>query len=239
MKIKGLTIIFIFALTVTVWINFIDFKFPTLSLFQNKESKLETVIDNFCLSYIAGYFFYFINVYLVERSERKSIMPYIAFKTVIILSRNNHLIQILKRDSKLKKYYPKKNEYENLLEKKNLDDLKIFNFEKFTFLEYLKYNRKSIIKSINKILKSGKHVDDELRIILFDLKESLFLKSNYAFNSEDFDLLKMKTYDNVFYKYFEIVEKLDEYFITNLEKYYYLNYPKHYRKKLKTAYNRR
>ena len=235
MKIKGLTIIFFLALTITVWINFVDYKFSTLSIFIGKEDKLEEVIDNFCLSYIAGYFFYFINVYLVEREEKKSILPYIAFKVILILGRNDHLIKILKKDGKLKKHYPSKDEFEKLLDKSNLDDLKIFNFEKYTFVEYLRYNRNSILKNINKILKSGKYVDDELKVILFSLKESLFLEKDYAFNSADFDLSKMKTYYNVFYKYSENVKKLENYFNRNLKKYYYLNYPKHFRKKVKNS----
>lgn len=140
---------------------------------------------------------------------------------------------------KLKKHYPSKDEFEKLLDKSNLDDLKIFNFEKYTFAEYLIYNRNSILKNINKILKSGKYVDDELKVILFSLKDSLFLEKDYAFNSADFDLSKLKTYYNVFYKYSENVKKLEVYFNRNLKKYYYLNYPKQFRKKLKLAFNSR
>lgn len=235
MKIKGLTIIFFLSLTITVWINFVDYKFSTIPFFTGKEDKLETMIDGFCLSYIAGYFFYFINVYLVERAEKRSILPYISFKINLVLGRENHLIQVLKKDIKSKKNYPSKEEFEILLEKKNLDDLEIFNFEKYNFLEYLKYNRNSTLKNINKILKSGKYVDEELKEILFSLKESLFLKKNYAFNSLDFDLSKMKNYNNVFYKYSEDIKALQNYFDRNLKKYYYLNYPKHFRNKIKNS----
>lgn len=239
MKIRGLTIIFLLSLIITVWINFIDYKFSTFSIFEGKEDNLENLLDNFCLSYIAGYFFYFINVFLVKREDKKSILPYISFKVILILDRYRHLIQVLKKDVKLKKMYPTKDEFETLLEKKNLDDLKIYNFDDYNFLEYLRYNRTSILKNIDKILKSGKYVDYELKVILFDLKESLFLKKGYAFNIEDFDLSKIKTYNNVFYKFSEDVKRLDMYFDKNLNKHYYLNYPKNYRKKLKTAYNTR
>ena len=235
MRIQGLTIIFFFALTITVWINFIDYKFITISLFQGKENQLEQVLDNFCLSYIAGYFFYFLNVYLVERAEKKAILPYIGFKVSSILNRHSHLIKVLKKDDISKKCYPTKDEFQNLLAMTNLDDLKIFHFEKYTFLEYLNYNRDSIIKNINKVLKSGKYVDDELKVILFSLKESLFLKKDYAFNSNDFNLKNMITYYNVFFKYSQDVKRLDDYFEKNLKKYYYLNYPKHYRKKIKNS----
>ncbi|MDG2432569.1 hypothetical protein [Flavobacterium sp.] len=235
MKIKGLTIIFFLTLLITVWINFVNYKFSVIPFFLGKADKLEGMIDGFCLSYITGYFFYFINVYLVERTEKKSILPYISFKIKLVLDRNNHFIQVLKKDIKLRKNYPTKEEFEILLEKKNLDDLKIFNFEKYNFLEYLKYNRNSTLKNINKILKSGKYVDEELKEILLSLKESLFLKKDYAFNSQDFDLSKMKTYYNVLYNYSQDIKALQNYFDRNLKKYYCLNYPKHFRNKIKNS----
>lgn len=111
--------------------------------------------------------------------------------------------------------------------------MKIFNFEKYNFLEYLKYNRNSTLKNINKTLKSGKYVDEELKEILFSLKESLFLKKDYAFNSFDFDLSKMKSYNIVLYKYYKDIKALQNYFDRNLKKYYFLNYLKHFRKKNK------
>lgn len=80
MKIKGLTIIFFLSLTITVWINFVNYKFSTIPFFSGKEYKLEGMIDGFSLSYIAGHFFFFINVYLVERTEKKSNLPYISFR---------------------------------------------------------------------------------------------------------------------------------------------------------------
>jgi hypothetical protein len=72
-------------------------------------------------------------------------------------------------------------------------------------------------------------------VILFKMKESLFLKKNYAFNSKDFNLEKFETYYNVFFKYFEIDEELHKYYKKNLKEYYRLNFPKHFRKKIKNS----
>lgn len=74
MKIKGLSIIALISLLIVVWINFIDFKFET----SLNAIKVENLIENLCMSYIAGYIFFFLNNYLVEREEKKHIMPYIA-----------------------------------------------------------------------------------------------------------------------------------------------------------------
>ncbi|MFB9079451.1 hypothetical protein ACFFLS_06155 [Flavobacterium procerum] len=232
MKIKGLTVIFVLTSIITFWINFIDFKFNAFWIFSNKADKAETVIDNLCLSYIAGYIFYFLNVYLVEKQEKKSILPYISFKTNLIISNSNHIIKVLKQDVHLKEFYPALKEFEELLKYDNVKDLKIYNYENHNLVSFLMIRRNSTVKTINKILKSGKHVDDELKSILFSLKDSLFLKKGFAFNLPTFDIKKFPDYDLVFFKYFQDIERLDLYFHKNFKKYYLLNYPKHYRRKL-------
>ncbi len=189
-------------------------------------------MDNLCLSYIAGYIFYFLNVYLVEKQEKRSILPYISFKTIGIINNSNHIIKVLKQDVHLKKFYPTEKEFEELLKYDNVKNLKIYNFEKHNLVSFLTSRRNATIKTINKILKSGKHVDDELKSILFSLKDSLFLKKGFAFNFPTFDIKKFPDYDLVFFKYFQDIERLDSYFQKNFKKYYLLNYPKHYRKKL-------
>jgi hypothetical protein len=51
---------------------------------------------------------------------------------------------------------------------------------------------------INRIFLSGKHVDEELRRILLEINYSLYLKDEYAFNSEEFDKKSLEDYHLVF-----------------------------------------
>lgn len=222
MKIRGLTFIFILTLTVTFWINFGDYKFNTIWFLSDKALKLESMIDNFCLSYIAGYFFYFLNVYLAERDDKKSILPFVGFRTRQIIDSNHQLIRILYKDVKIKYAYPKKEDFKELLSNENLNQIKIYNFEHLTFPEFLEMNRKKTLKHINFILNTGDKVDDELKSILFSLKESLFLKKGFVVNN-------FLDKDLVFEKYFIELEKLKNYFNGNLVKYYALRFPRHYR----------
>ena len=60
MKIKGLSIIAILSLLIVIWINFIEFKFE--ELIPDKGAKFESLIENLCMSFIAGYMFYALNV---------------------------------------------------------------------------------------------------------------------------------------------------------------------------------
>jgi len=224
MKIKGLTVIFVITFLITFWINFIDFKLSTFWIFTNKATKAETIIDNLCLSYIAGYIFYFINVYLVERSEKRHILPYVADKVQSIVINNLHIVTVLTQDKKKNKYFPDRNEFLALLSFENLTTIKIYNYEKKDFITYLNIRAEGTIKNIDKILNSGKYVDDELKAILFKLKESMLLNSDYCLNQSTYDAKNFNRYNGVFNTYFKDIQKLSEFYDKNLKSYYWLNH---------------
>jgi len=212
MKIKALTLIFICALALTFWINFIDLKLKTFSIFINKADKLNAIIDNLSLAFIGGYFFYFLNVYLVERNEKKHILPFIAEKTGRIINGNNEIIRILKQNKEITEYNTDVKEFKTLVTLDRIEKLIVYNFTNLTFRQYLEGNRNNTLSSINKILNSGKHVDDELRAILFHLDEAFFLQDNFTLDNPN-------SY-NIFFEYFQDIQKLNMYFNNNLKKYY-------------------
>jgi hypothetical protein len=76
MNIKGLSIIAFFCLATILVIDFTTIKIP--ELIEGTADRAETLIYTLCISYIASYIFYFLNVYLKEKKERDSILPLIA-----------------------------------------------------------------------------------------------------------------------------------------------------------------
>lgn len=68
---------------------------------------------------------------------------------------------------------------------------------------------------------SGKHVDYKLRRILLDINSSLYLKEDYAFNSENFKNKTLEDYNVVFSNYFDKISELKKYYDTHLTFYYY------------------
>lgn len=233
MKIRGLTILGIISFLVVFWINFIDFKLPTFSFFIGKSNKLESIIENLCLAYLGAYFFYFINIYLVERREKRKALPYISYKVKIILSANHRFCSILFQNKNVKVFELTREQIEKVLDKKHLKNLKIYQHENLSLIEFISKNRKSILVNISKVLESGKYVDEELKILLLEMRESLFLKENYAFNLDNIELDTLKKYHNVLYKYINQNRNLQKYFEKNLRRYYLLNYPRYFRKKVK------
>jgi len=229
---KFLTIIAIICLGLIIWINFIDFKFN--ELVAGKSVKFEYLIESFSLSFIAAYFFYLLNVYIVEKKEKKFILPLVAKNVIGIISNNHSIIKCLKRDDKLSlKYFPTKKEFESLLSNINLKD-KIPYFYKNENWNYLFKNRQtSTLDSINRIFMTGKHLDDRLRRILLEMQFSLYLKEDYGFNSNEFEEVFLSKYHVVFDNYFKSIKELKDYYDTNLKSYYYLSFPTSFRKVLK------
>ena len=118
MKIKGLSIFAIISFIIVLIINCTSWKLVCNSC---KADKIEAITENLCLSYIAGYIFYFLNIYLVERREKKHIMPYIARNVIGIIVNNYSIINCLKGNMKTNlKEYPSLEEWKISLSNINI-----------------------------------------------------------------------------------------------------------------------
>jgi hypothetical protein len=230
MKIKGLTIISLFCFGIIIWINFISFKFNEL-IFGTAE-KTEFLVETICLSFIAAYIFYYLNVYLVEKRERKTILPFISKNVISIIVNNHSIIKCLKKDQKISlDFHPNKEEFKELLSKINPNDKSPYYYQNENWLFLLKNRQESTLDLINRIFLSGKYVDEKLRKILLEMQYSLYLKHNYAFNSSDFNDSNFEKYNVVFLNYFKLIKELNEYYEKHLKEYYLMTLPKRLRKK--------
>ena len=159
MKIKGLSIIALMSLLIVVWINFIDFKFET----SLNAVKVENLIENLCMSYIAGYIFFFLNSYLIERDEKKHIMPFIARNVIGMIVNNYSIINCFKGNMNMKlNDYPNLEEFKILLANVNPKDKVPFFFKNQIKMLSRLTARKTVISTISfkSILTNhGKHQD--------------------------------------------------------------------------------
>ena len=209
MKIKGLSIIALISLLIVVWIDFIDFKFET----SFNAVKVENLIENLCMSYIAGYIFFFLNSYLVEREEKKHIMPYIASNVMSLISNNHTIIHnitgVMKFDFK---WWLTEQEFKENLSKIQSQEKVKFYFPKEDWTFFLNKRNSSTIEIVDKLLLSGKNLDEELRNILLEIRCSSFLRQDCNLFSEN----NYKTWN----RHFKRIEKLKPYFDKNLKEYY-------------------
>ena len=220
MKTRGLSLIAVFCIGVIAWINFSDLKIPEIH--TGYGSKFEKIAEVLAFSYLGSYIFYMLNIYLVERQEKKSILPFIAGKVIGIVVNNHSIINCLKNNPKVDlTYYPTKYEFKNLLQNVNPHNKSPLYYKNESWIYLFKNRQKSTKNAINVIFQSGsKHIDEELRRILLEIDNSLYLKEEYAFNSDDFQYSSLEKYDLVFFKYFELILKLNTYYNKHLKKYY-------------------
>ena len=213
MKIKGLSIIAVISLLVVIWINFFDFKFET----SLDGVKIENLIENLCMSYVAGYIFFFLNNYLVERKEKKHIMPFIASNVMRLISNNHTIIHNVTGEMKFDfKWWLTEQEFQEYLSKISYQEKVKFYFPKEDWIFFISKRNKSTIDAIDKLLLSGKYLDEELRNILFEIQGSSFLNDDNNLYSEN----TLGKYYKTWFRYFERVQKLKTYFDKNLRYYY-------------------
>jgi len=214
MKIKGLSIFAIISFIIVLIINFTSWK---LVCDTCKADKIEAIIENLCLSYIAGYIFYFLNIYLVERREKKHIMPYIASNVIRLIS-NNHTI-IHNATGKMKfdfNWWLSEQEWKDYLSKTDYEEKVKFYFPKENWIYFINKRNKSTLNTIDKLLLTGKYLDEELRNLLFEIRESSFLNEDNNLFSDNILGKHYKTW----FRFFDRVEKLKPYFDKNLKSYY-------------------
>jgi hypothetical protein len=220
MNIKGLSIIALFCLLTVLVIDFTTIKIP--ELIEGTGARTETLIYTLCISYIASYIFYFLNVYLKEKKERDSILPLIANDVILIIVNNQSIINALKQQpiNCSLKDLPSKEEFKLLLKDVDPKQNAPMFYKNKPWLYLFQNRRESTLKKIDKIFSSGKHVDEQLRVILLKMQSSLYLNEDYAFNSFNYEKDTLVEYSTVFYNYFELIQELLSFYNKNLKKYY-------------------
>jgi hypothetical protein len=208
--------------------NFIDYKF--YEIVQGTAIKSEYFMETISLSYLAAYIFYVLNIYLVEK---KAILPFVAKKVIGIIINNYSIINSITEPSKINMnidFYPSKDDYKKLLKSINPKEKAPLFFKNKSWIFLFRNRQISTHNSIDKILLSGKHIDDQLRIILLEISSSTYLNDRCAFNSEDFNDENLEKYYLVFFKYFQLIQQLRIYYNKNLKEYYLQTLPKQLRK---------
>ena len=210
MKIKGLLIFAIISFIIVLIINCTSWKLVCNSC---KTDKIEAIIENLCLSFIAGFIFYFLNIYLFERREKKHIMPYIASNVMRLISNNHTIIHNITGQMKFDfNWWLNEQEFKEHLANIQSQEKVKYYFPKENWIFFLNKRNTATIDTVDKLLLSGKYLDEELRDILFEIRYSAFL-------NDDTDLFSKNNY-KTWFRYFERVQRLKPYFDKNLKSYY-------------------
>jgi len=226
---KYLSLLFILSLISITWINFINIKIIEI----NNGYKLEKIIENICEGYVISYIFYIICIYYPEKNDRKFILPWISKKIEFIINGNNNLVEEIlssnniNNSNLIKLEYPNGASWKNYL--KNINPKGKTNQKKMQLLIggikynnvtkqseiwsfYLMRNKENTNERINDLLSNSKYIDGNLLRILLEMKDSLFLKDNWGFNSNSFNKMDLSEFSLVFENYFKLIKNLSIYY---------------------------
>jgi hypothetical protein len=186
------------------------------------------LIQGLNLAIISSYIFYIFNVYLPSRKEKKIILPYIGRMVLQIIVNNKSMVDAIMNEpfnNSSRILLPNKIELKKALSRINPLELQPHLYKNKNWV-YLFTNRKeSTLKLINQILIPSRHIDTELLRILTDIITSPFYNEKFGFNTERKDIIELSCYLTVFYKHFELLVKLNSYYIKHLEKETYSELP--------------
>lgn len=235
--IKWLTFFLLVSVLLTSWINFIPFKLP--ELINGGGKKFEQIMDALSLSYIASYLFYLINIYFPEKREKKHILPWIARKIQSILTNNKSIREYLIHSTIQGKELITEKDYRDILilinpkEKPKSKDVQLIvagksvkgkSIFRDNWQQYLSKKRETTISQIETVIVSSKYVDERTKVILYKMRDSLFLREDYAFNTADFQKESLVDSYKVFHDYFKLIDELQEHYKQQLKKYYQLEF---------------
>jgi phage terminase large subunit len=151
-------------------------------------------------------------------------LPFVARNVIGIIVNNYSIINCINGNMKMTlSEYPTLDELKVSLSKINPKNKLPLFYKNENWIYLFKIRQKSTIQTIERILLAGKHIDEELRSILLNMYSSLYLKEEYAFNSDDFEEEDLSKYSRVIKTHFDLIEKLNSYYNKNLKKYYVFN----------------
>lgn len=156
----------IISIFIIIWIDYIPFKLPS---FVEYPEKFEYVIYNLSLAYIASYIFYYINNYLPEKKNSKTIKKVIHNNIIDIITYRKILLNIKNTD------FDENPEI-------------VINNNKVHIEEYLQKFQKKLHKNLDSILTIKERLPTEL------LNYSLLLKRHPYFITDLKDLKNFNKY---------------------------------------------
>jgi hypothetical protein len=214
------------VLTTLVIISFLLLLY--IEEFISTSSGYLNLIQGFNLAIISSFIFYIFNIFLPNRKEKKIILPYIGRLVLQIISNNKSMIDAIMNEpfsNSNRIVLPNKIELKKALSKINPLELQPYLYKNKNWV-YLFTNRKeSTVNLINQILIPSRHVDTELLRILTDILTSPFYNDKCGFNIERKDIKELSCYLSVFYSHFQLLDRLNSYYIKHLEKVTYSELP--------------
>lgn len=222
---KDLGFLFVGALAVICVIDFWLIDLP--DIFKGG-FKLGQIVYKLCMSYISAFIFYFLVVHIKQQKDKQNLYTYIDKKVAVILSDAKSLIDEMSKKSGLpfSNRYPSSDELQrisNLIDPHSEAPL-FLGYNTNRYANWIQYFANSSIRSkeaIQKIFQKMPFLETELINILANIEDSthfwIWEKIIPTMNSHNLQFAN--TGQEIFSKYFELIQQLEVYSDIKLSKY--------------------
>ncbi|WP_018627339.1 hypothetical protein [Niabella aurantiaca] len=221
---RDLGFIFIGALIV---ICIIDFWLIDIPEVFPKGHELGQIIYKLCMSYISAFIFYFLVVHIKQQKDKQNLYTYVAEKIDIILSDAESLTKNMSEAASmvLADKYPSNTELQllsNKIDPHGDAPLLIGTSGNYAnWIQYFSYSTRRSKEAIQKVFTKMPFLETELVSILSNLEDTphfwyweLILPTMHTHK-----LLLANSGQGLFFKYFELIKRLEIYSAKKLTKY--------------------
>lgn len=242
MKINKLLGIFVVCCILITWINFFD-NFHISTLVKGKANEINKLLEALSISYIAGFIFYYLVVYLKEEKDKEHIMPFIANHTYFLINQVRLFNSLLKREAGIDSLplnldmglfkegdYPTEADWGEIIKidlnaRNNVPTTSLRGRSEIpTFLTIIQKEVNFIDERVNHILTKLQFVEPEYIRILSNITDCKFhrqMKSrgNVNYTVVYSPLKNLETYADTFKEYFNFIKTLENYSAKNLKQF--------------------
>ncbi len=198
----------------------------------NGGHKLGSILYKVCFAFVTSYIFYFVNIQLKKKDDKKNISPYLAKKTHLIIQRTKNLFSEIGTVSgkKFQIPYPDETDLNGACKlispNSNARMVKEVHGENpylvpLNWIEYFFNYYQEVNEAIQKIFILMPHLEPKHIKILNEIDESIFFKrivnDAYAISHAPLKNADLTAWANNLYKLGLLVKSLEEYYDEKLK----------------------
>jgi len=188
-------------------------------------NKFGSIFYKICFAFVTSYIFYFVNVHLKKKDDKKNLSPYLAKKSIFIFGRLKGLIPEISKASGItfNTTYPTREELLEACKRIPPNSAAPMltspaNIH-LTWTQYLNYHRSEVTGAIQKMFALMPHLESKHIKILSDIDECFFFKMLIAFESIPTSNADLEYLHDSFFKYTLLIKELESYYNEKLKSF--------------------
>jgi len=187
--------------------------------------KLGSIFYKIAFAFITSYIFYYVNVHLKKKDDKKNISPFLAKKTKFIFGRVQGLLPEVSKASGIPftPTYPTREELLEACKKIHPNSaapmLTLPAKIHLTWTQYLNYHQSEVAGAIQKMFVLMPNLESKHIKILSDIDECFFFTMLTKFGSIPMSNTDLQYLHDSFFKYILLIKDLENYYNEKLKSF--------------------